>query len=186
MHLNRDIEKLVNDSKCHKQSDKFNEVALQLVRESDKHDVAQKIKKQWEIRRVLVRAGNTEELEKWRAEKFPLPAKLLQESSTSDVTDSGTGACASDDATPGRPTKRLSDNPGRKTENNILDRIIQDLEDSAQEQNIAPQVLLEKLVQRSQEKWNKKSPSKKKDVPVKDASAMMFNVNLSIQQYQKL
>ena len=85
---------------------------------------------------------------------FELPVKMVEK-----VT-SGAGAEA------GRPKKRLSDNPGAKTENKILDSMIQEIEDAAREQNIAPRLLLEKLVQRSYVKWGSEEPTTTKDVSV--------------------
>ena len=66
-----------------------------------------------------------------------------------------------------------------------MDNIIQDLEKLADVQMVSPQILLEKLVKRSNDKLDKemKNPA---SIPVDDACALMYNVDLSIQQYQKL
>ena len=78
--------------------------------------------------------------------------------------------------------KQLSDNPGLKTENKIVDPIIKIIEDAASEQGLPPKSLLNKLIERTQIKWgNEKETSL--EVPVDDACAMIYNVDLSVQQY---
>ena len=179
MYHNSDIEKLMTESTCYSKNEKYKEVALKLVGESEKHKVARNIQKQWDLRRDLVRKGDTENLESWRAEVFPIPTTSQSSNESGDVP-SVVG--------PGRPKKRLSDNPVRKTENSILDRLLESIEQFAEQECVPPQTLLQKLVQRSKEKWDKEptEPSGKCHVPVTDACAMMFNINLSVQQYQKL
>ena len=169
---NSDIEELMLSSSAVAIKDKSKEVAKNIVEKENIYSVARKISTVWEKRRLLMKnkGHNTDELKKWREEPFVLPVVNV-------ASGSGTET--------GRPKKRLSDNPGAKTENKILDTIIKQIEDAATDQNIEPQLLLNKLVERSQTKWGKEKQTKK-DVPVEDACAMIYNVNLSLQQYQKL
>ena len=170
MYNNSDIEDLMLKSSLVTVNAKCKEVAGRLVQKENIHAVARKINTLWGKRRLLMRNdGHADELKKWREEIFVLPG-------VKDVA-SGTDA--------GRPKKRLSDNPGDKTENKILDSIIQQIEEAASEQNVDPQLLLNKLVLRSQCKWGREKQITK-DLPVEDACALVYNLNLSIQQYQKL
>ena len=68
------------------------------------------------------------------------------------------GDCPSDFNAGGRPKKRLGDSPGKKTEVSILDEVLDNIENKALEQNITPQILLQKIVDQQQNgmKQNKK------------------------------
>ena len=148
--------------------DKSKEVAKDLTEPEHVHLISRRIESLWGQRRTLMKnpVKNADELEQWRRESFEVPVAF----SIPDV---------------GRPRKRLSDNPGQRTENKILDPIIKQLEDLAEQQNIDPQVLLNKLVERSNTKWGKEKQTKSV-VPVLDACAMIYNINLSLPQYQKI
>ena len=175
MFTNKDIEDLMLAAESYKVPDKCNEVALKLGSASQKYDIARKILNVWNERKNLNKAADRDKkLTQWRAVPFPIPL-------SSD---------AAQPAPSGRPPKRLRDDPCAKTENNILDPIIADLECKAREQDISPRLLLEKLNARANQKWAKKTLQTKTinkyDVPVEDACAIVYNINLSIQQYQKL
>ena len=87
----------------------------------------------------------------------------------------------------GRPKKVLSENPGSKTTNKILDSILNNLNCVADEQNISTGMLLRMLTDRWVEQNSKESPIKSKsDMPVLTACSMLFNLNLSLNQYQEL
>ena len=181
MYTNKDIENLMIEAKGYTIQDKCNEVALIISTPSEKYNIARKIKKQWDARIALNKiVGKTDKLASWRAKSFPLPQELplpLPQEPTPTTAASG------------RPRKRLSDKPGRRTENAILDPMIADLEHAAAEEDVAPHVLLEKLVQRANQKWGKASTTQqtdKYDMPVDAACAIVYNVDLSVQQYQKL
>ena len=125
--------------------------------------------KQWEFRRSLDKCKNKEKIEQWRAEVFDIPQ---------DLGDMGpAGDCSLSFNTSGCPKKRLSDSPGTKTEISILDGILDDIEKKAKDENIAPELLLKKLVDRSMKKWNLNEPKEesKTTVPVQDAFAMIYN-----------
>ena len=172
MH-NKDIEELMLSSSAVSIKDKSKEVASKLVEKENVYSVSRRISTVWEKRWLLMKneGQNKEELKKWRKEAFLLPVVVVNVASGSEGG--------------GRPKKRLSDNPGAKTENKILDSIIKQIEDASTEQNIESQLLLNKLVERSQTKWGKEKQTRTV-VPVEDACAMIYNVNLSLQQYQKI
>ena len=125
-----------------------------------------------------------------------VPFSESTESRTADTADPfceftvESSECATSSVPPpssrGRPRKRLSDNVGRKTENKMLDGLLEMIEDFAGRENISPESLLQKLVERSHTKWGADESTKTRDVPVEDACALIYNINFSIQQYQKL
>lgn len=188
MLTNKDIEDLVQQAEGYRVQDKFSNVALQIGNEKQKYDLARKIKRQWEIRTKLMKVKNSSELDRWRNEVFQCE---VRESISRTVigNDSYDSTPSASSNSGGRPKKRLSDNPCHKTENNILDPLITHLECAAAEEDVTPHFLLEKLVQRAQQKWGQpKEPqeSMKRDISVDAACAIVYNVNFSIQQFQKL
>ena len=159
---NRDLEKLMLDCHVLKVKDKCKEVAERLVEKENVYAVARKINVQWDKQRNLMKnIEDADELKKWREEVFVLPVTMNVASGS------------------GWPKKRLSDNPEAKTENKILDPIVQQIEDAAREQHIDPQLLLNKLVQRSQSKWGSEKQTTK-DVPVEDTCTLIYNMKLSM------
>ena len=90
----------------------------------------------------------------------------------------------------GRPAgsqKRLSDGTCKKTANKAIDEIVDSIAAKAEFHNYNPFTLLNMINQRCQIKWRKASTAGDKyNVPVPDACAMMYNLNLSTNQYQEL
>jgi hypothetical protein len=87
----------------------------------------------------------------------------------------------------GRPPKRLSENPGDKTSHKILDQILNNLTCAADEQNISTGTLLRALSDRwAQRNRGESSKEATPDMPVLSACAMIYNLNLSVNQYQEL
>ena len=89
----------------------------------------------------------------------------------------------------GHPKTRLcSDVISMKSENRILDDIIHQLKDHADEQGVDALTLVEKLVKCSKVRWNKASNKEisSTSMPVENACAMIYNVNVSSQQYQQI
>ena len=85
----------------------------------------------------------------------------------------------------GRPRKRLSDESCDKTRNKVLDDILNDLKDVAEEQNVSMSALLRMLSDR----WTKNEKEEldpEPDMPIIDACSMLYNLNLSVNQYQEL
>ena len=146
MVYNADIEKLILESKCKTLPDKLNDVALQIANESDKKIILRKLDRFWEKRRLLKKDKNQTKYEQWSSDIFEIPQ------CNEDVGPAGD--CPSDFNAGGRPKKRLGDSPGKKTEVSILDEILDNIENKALEQNITPQILLQKIVDRSATKWN--------------------------------
>ena len=92
-------------------------------------------------------------------------------------------------ATVGRPRgscKRLSDGACKKTEDKIIDEIVSILSRNAEEQNIDRFELLKMVNERCKLKWKVAMSDNNTHVPVSDACAMMYNINLSAHQYQEL
>ena len=167
---NKDIEAMMLKSTSKWKS---KEVAGDLAGPENIHSISRRIDSIWAKRKLLLKnpVRDKEALELWREESFEIP---------DSVKISGKG---------GRPQKRLSDDPESQTENKILDPIIAQLEKHAAVQNVDPGVLLDKLVDRSRKKWRekeKKEKAVKSVVPLADACAMIYNVNLSLHQYQKI
>ena len=115
--------------------DKPKDVAGRIITSADQlYSTARKITNLWDKRRAIMKSLEAELLlEGWRKESFDLlPVSKKQKS------DVG-----------GRPKKRLSsDVISMKSENRILDDIIDQLKDHAHEQGIDPFTLVEKLVER--------------------------------------
>ena len=87
----------------------------------------------------------------------------------------------------GRPSLTLGDKPCLKVERNTLKVMVQAVEKFATEQNITKEEALQKTVDACYRTWNTTvSRPAKSSMPVFDATAMMFNVNLSTQQYQMI
>lgn len=87
----------------------------------------------------------------------------------------------------GRPKKRLSEDPGDKTCNKILDDILNNLHCVAEEQNVSTGALLRMLTDRwVQRNSDESSTESKPDMPKLTACSMLFNLNLSVNQYQEL
>ena len=87
----------------------------------------------------------------------------------------------------GRPKKRLSENPGDKTSHKILDGILDYLASISAEQNVSTGALLRALTDRWVQRNGDESLEKSKpDMPVLSACSMIFNLNLSVNQYQEL
>ena len=198
MYTNEDIEKYMLAATSFKVEEKLNEVALIISNPSQKYDIARKIKIQWDIRSsILKKVDNVDELNSWRGKTFLVASKP-------DTIDSATSSAANNyPKKGGRKKLRLSDTPCTKTENNLLDPLLSHLECAAAEEGVDPHFLLEKLVLRAHQKWKKPRIEEKTveeteetekslndgkyDVPAVDAAcALVYNVNLSIQQYQKL
>ena len=74
----------------------------------------------------------------------------------------------------------------KKSENAILDELLLFIEQSAVKQEISPIELMKKLNTRAQVKYKQKSQKEESKVPLEAACAIIYNVNLSISQYQKL
>ena len=87
----------------------------------------------------------------------------------------------------GRPKKRLSDDPGDKTSHKILDNMLDNLTCFADEHNITTGALLRALMER----WNQRSADEEGHEPKSDmtelqAVSLIYNLNLSLNQYQEL
>ena len=89
----------------------------------------------------------------------------------------------------GRPSgshKRLSDGTCKKTTNKTIDEIVELIAAKAEYHN-SPFTLLQLVNERCKLKWrNNMKTANSGDVPVGDACAMMYNLNLSSHQYQEL
>ena len=83
----------------------------------------------------------------------------------------------------GWPPKRLSKNPGDKTSRKILNDFLNNLTCVAEEQNISMGTLLRVLSDRwAQRNRGETSKEATPDMPVLSACAMIYNLNLSVNQ----
>lgn len=86
----------------------------------------------------------------------------------------------------GRKRKRLSENPGSKTKSLIWKEKVVEFEEFAESQNVSNTEALNSFVQECYKKWKVKLAKKKVELPVIEATALIYNVNLSIGQYQAI
>lgn len=171
MYLNKNVEDMMLNAVGKTVWDKCAEVAkIIVVNKEDTYTIAKKIKRIWVKHNHLskIKTSKNEKLENWRKEVFEIP--MLKE--------------AAEKVSAGQPRKRLCNIPSVKTENKILDSIIKQIEDAASEQAVTPEFIMEKIVKRSKVKW--KIVEDKKDVPIADACALIYNINFSLSQYQQL
>ena len=89
-------------------------------------------------------------------------------------------------ASVGRPSLTLGDDPCAKTARNILKEQVECIELFAKEQNISNSDALDKLVAECRRKWKTSEVKKMNAVPVESATAIMYCLNLSTNQYQLL
>ena len=81
--------------------------------------------------------------------------------------------------------KNPSDNPGTRTLNKILDDQIRDLEEAAAEQGISREEYLDLLSRRCRQIWKvDEKGDKSRTLSVKDATALIYNLDLSVNKYQ--
>ena len=85
----------------------------------------------------------------------------------------------------GRPRKSLGENPCTKHARSILNEKALQLEQFALDENITKEDALDMLVSECKRKWKIKCV-KKCYLPQIDATALIYNINLSIAQYQML
>jgi hypothetical protein len=86
----------------------------------------------------------------------------------------------------GRPKKKLSEECCRKTENNVIDGILFQIEGIAKDHDISPNALFIKIRRRAKQKWNSNLEDNKRSVTPQDACVLLYNVDISLSQYQKL
>ena len=86
----------------------------------------------------------------------------------------------------GRPRKSLGDGPCSKLSKSILHEQVVLLEKFADEQNISKEKALEMLNAECARYWKLKSKCEKATLPELDATALVYNMNLSLPQYQLL
>ena len=89
----------------------------------------------------------------------------------------------------GRPQKRLSDQLGKKTEDKLLNNIINVLEQTAKSEGISKFNLLKRVNKRCHELWNEQDVENERDhhdMLPEDATALIYNLNFLINQYQEL
>ncbi|XP_065658986.1 uncharacterized protein LOC136083509 [Hydra vulgaris] len=121
-------------------------------------------------------------LEIWRNEvgiKLPgnLPA-AASSSSRGDVEEEG-----APQAKRGRKSKRLSDQPEKRTYNKILDHFVDIVEKHASEQGVDKSEYLKEVVQRCEKRWGNEEGVKLPTISVQEATTLIYNLDLSINKY---
>ena len=84
----------------------------------------------------------------------------------------------------GHPSSDLSDEPCTNVPRTLLSTQVTNIESFAEENNITREEALERIVEECTRKWQIKES--KKSVVIEDAVSVMFNIGLSISQYQLL
>ena len=123
------------------------------------------LKKRNEIRR------NNDRIAEWRKEVF----LDLEKSNPSS------------DSVAGRKRKSLGDDPCEKTIKKIINPIIDKLESIAAEEGVQNHQLLEQLVAHCNKRWGiVEKTSKLQTCSTEDATALIYNLDISINKYQEL
>ena len=86
----------------------------------------------------------------------------------------------------GRPSVTLADQPCSKIERNILKEMVSTLENFAADQGISNEDALQMTIEACRHTWKTPPDTVKCTIPVVDATALVFNVNLSTNQYQMI
>ena len=86
----------------------------------------------------------------------------------------------------GRPYVTLSNEPCLKKSRSILKKMVDAVEAFATEQKIAREDALDLIVEECNRSWNTSIISTKVSIPELDATALVYNLDLSIHQYQML
>ncbi|XP_065667916.1 uncharacterized protein LOC136088168 [Hydra vulgaris] len=152
----------------------------------DEKDNIKKILKQFErhVKKYSKLKQNklVAELEIWRNEVgIKLPGNLpvaASSSSRGDVEEDG-----APQAKRGRKSKRLSDQPEKRTYNKILDDFVDIVEKHASEQGVDKSEYLKEVVQRCEKRWGKMEGVKLSTISVQEAIALIYNLDLSINKY---
>ena len=132
-------------------------------------NIKQMLKRLWEKGKKSLKFGATS------AEYIQWQRKIFIERCTTSLSVN--------ESKKGRPRKRFSNDTCPRTENEILDNIINQRHQSALDKNVSPEslmVLLEKRMGLSL------TGTKKIEIPAKDACAIMYNIDLSTSQYLQL
>ena len=84
----------------------------------------------------------------------------------------------------GQSRKRLSDNPCIKKHRSLLDPQVAHIESYAEEQGLPREEALQVIVEECKSCWKIKSALT--SVPIETCTSIVFNIGLSISQYQML
>lgn len=86
----------------------------------------------------------------------------------------------------GRLCVNLSDQPCKKKERLLLREMVEAVERFSQKQNISKEEALRMTVNECHRTWHTPDNQTKCPIPVVDAAALLYNVNLSTSQYQMI
>ena len=86
----------------------------------------------------------------------------------------------------GRPISCLGDGPSPKKSRTILSDAVRFIENFACNQNVSKEEALDMISAECERVWKKKSTKPEAALPLIDATALIYNVNLSCNQYQML
>ena len=139
-------------------------------------------------KRREIRFKTTDEIESWEKEVF-VQTKAVVENQQLPPTGPVECGMSSQIKTEkrGRPKKRLSDDPGDKTSHKILDNLLDNLACFAKEHNVTTGALLRALMERwAQHSSEEEVSVNKSDMTDLQAVSLIYNINLSLNQYQEL
>ena len=78
-----------------------------------------------------------------------------------------------------------SDNPATRTKNKILDDFVSMIETSALDQGAGRRAFLEDVINRCNQVWGGVQIEEAPTVSVEDATALIYNLDLSVNKYQE-
>ena len=84
----------------------------------------------------------------------------------------------------GRPSMTLGDHPCLKKQRLVMKEMVDTIEQFAEEQRMEKENVLQMIVYECHRKWHTSVKPSTRKIPIPDATALLYNVNLSLNQYQ--
>ena len=137
--------------------------------ESDKYSITRKIERAFNARTKV--RHDVDKLNNWRSECF------IEFIPTEEAANS---------APVGRKKKRLSEDPCTTTSDKIIEPIIDYLQNVAESECISNHSLLEKVIRLCNKRWGPSAQAPQVSHSVEAATALIYNLDLSLNQYQEL
>ena len=136
-------------------------------------------------RRTKLNLKKENELERWNKECFVelVPRSLISEEDNEEEQQ----PLQQQRRTSGRPKLLLSDKIHAKTENSILDSILDEIKVHSDQQKISVCDLLKRLLTRAEETFpDDVQEEKVQSMPIDASTALVYNLDISLNQYQEL
>lgn len=138
--------------------------------------------------RIDMRKKSPDQIKEWENGVFVHVKQVEAQQQQSSQEPEGAVETVERGGAGGRPKKRLSENPGERTTRKILDNILNNLTCVAEEQNITTASLLRALSERWAQRLRDDGEAReqKPEMDAMSACSLMYNINLSVNQYQEL